>query len=181
MASKEIQLSMDELEDKLNLLNEDELEFLLGITEDKLQETIITFNEQKVRLTEIFKFSIPVLGALIYQLFSLHSKEENYDHIKVGILLLVVFSVGILIWCVALYLPSQLAAKGKLASVALSKYNNEVKKKQLLIDRIIQYEKSIKINSNRNKMRSGHLLALTITILTVGSLAAIVFALAFVI
>lgn len=167
---------MEELRKKLESLGEEDRKLVFKLTEERLQETIITFNEQKARLAEIFKFSIPILGALLYQIFTLSEKCKCYKSYIIGILILVLFTVGILIWSVILYLPSGISVKGKQASKVLSDYEPE---KNLLVSLIIQYERSIEYNADKLIKRSDHLKALTISILAIGSIAVIVYALAF--
>jgi hypothetical protein len=63
---------MDNFKEKLQKLGDKELQLLFNQSETRLNETITTFNTQRNRLTEIIKFCIPVLGALIYKVTELH-------------------------------------------------------------------------------------------------------------
>jgi hypothetical protein len=169
---------MEGLRKKLEGLDPEELKLVFELAEERLTETIATFNDQRTRLSEIIKFSIPVLGAILYQIFVLSEKCNCYEQSLIGLTFTVVFAVGIIIWAVTLYIPTEISVKGKPASKLLFDYEPEKNKRNLLVSVIIQYEKSIEHNTGINNRRTKHLTALTITIVATGSIAAVLYALA---
>lgn len=152
---------MKSLEDKLKSLNEDELRFIFKHAEDRLNETLVTYNDHKSRLSEIIKFSIPVLGALLWYLKELSAKAGNSPVERCLLVIVVIVTLVILFWSVALYLPQDISVKGKRPSDVLDGYEKSKHQHLMLINAIKQYENSIKHNADFNSRRAKKLKYLT--------------------
>jgi hypothetical protein len=162
---------MTNLNDKLINLDKSQLELILQQAETRLNETLTTFNLQRNRLSEIIKFCIPVLGALVYKAELINtSKELDQNAITVLIILGILATIAILVVSVILYLPTQISINGCSATQLFKNgdfntISKESRLKPLLIKYIQQVEEGIDYNIKKNSKLSKHLKTLTIVIL----------------
>ncbi len=169
---------MVDLRKKLSRLKTQDLEIVFKLAELRLEETIDTFKIQRARLTEIIKFSIPVIGALLFQINSVSEKCNCYSNFLIGLVFAIIITLVILIWAIILYIPRGICVKGKRPSKLLS--NQKIDSK-FYIPIIIQYDKSIGLNSDINERCNKQLTMLTIVIAISGSCAVLLYSFALII
>jgi hypothetical protein len=162
---------MENLRKQLKKLELNDLKILITQAEKRHNETIITFNEQRNRITEIIKFCIPIIGALVYQITKILDdiKPLNINELIIILITMLILTVVILCYSVYLYLPVELSVSGKQASKLIqSNYTQYCFEKNTQISIIIQLEKAIKNNLINNELRNKKLKKLTLGILLSG-------------